>query len=278
MYRLIASDMDETFLDGDHRIPPANISAIRRARERGVLFVPSSGRAYASIMHSIAGIDPELMEGSYVISFNGGFINRYGDPEPLVSCGLDRDRAAALYADGLARGLCVLLNMPDGIVHILDAPESERRYVSAYSGIELKDSASFPTFESLRLETTPVKVCYMSDDFDGLKHLGATIADDLTALNVEPTFSSGRYMELMPRGVTKGAGLLKLAEILGISPAETVAVGDSANDLSMIRAVGLGVGVANVTDDVRPHCDVVLSASADEGAIAEVVDRFIEGR
>lgn len=278
MYRLIASDMDETFLDGDHRIPPANISAIRRARDCGVLFVPSSGRAYASIMHSIAGIDPELMEGSYVISFNGGFINRYGDPEPLVSCGLDRDRAAALYADGLARGLCVLLNMPDGVVHILDAPESERRYVSAYSGIELKDSASFPTFESLRLETAPVKVCYMSDDFDGLKRLGATIADDLAALDVEPTFSSGRYMELMPRGVTKGAGLLKLAEILGISPASTIAVGDSANDLSMIRAAGLGVGVANVTDDVRPHCDVVLSASADEGAIAEVVDRFIEGR
>ena len=278
MYRLIASDMDETFLDGDHRIPPANISAIRRAREHGVLFVPSSGRAYASIMHSIAGIDPELMEGSYVISFNGGFINRYGDPEPLVSCGLDRDRAAALYADGLARGLCVLLNMPDGVVHILDAPESERRYVSAYSSIELKNSASFPTFESLRLDTAPVKVCYMSDDFEGLKHLGEAIADDLAALDVEPTLSSGRYMELMPRGVTQGAGLLKLAEILDISPAETVAVGDSANDLSMIRAAGLGVGVANVTDDVRPHCDVVLSASADEGAIAEVVDRFIEGR
>ncbi|MBE6469176.1 MAG: HAD family phosphatase [Coriobacteriaceae bacterium] len=275
MYRLIASDMDETFLDAEHRIPEVNIRAIRRAREHGVLFVPSSGRAYASIMHSIGAIDPALMEGSFVISFNGGFINRYGDPEPFASCGLTSAVAARLYEDGLRRGLCVLLNMPDGTVHIVDAPESERRYVRAYRGIELKDSASHRTFESLRLPTAPVKVCYMSDDFEGLKRLGERLAPAFFELGVEPTFSSGRYMELMPAGINKGAGLLRLAEILGIAPEQTIAVGDSANDLAMIEAAGLGVGVANVTDDVRPFCDAVLRASADDGAIAEVVERFI---
>ncbi len=44
MYKLIASDMDETFLDGTHSIPAANVEALRRLRELGVLFVPSSGR------------------------------------------------------------------------------------------------------------------------------------------------------------------------------------------------------------------------------------------
>ena len=44
MYRLVASDMDETFLDADHAIPEANLRALRRMRELGVLFVPSSGR------------------------------------------------------------------------------------------------------------------------------------------------------------------------------------------------------------------------------------------
>ena len=47
MYRLVASDMDETFLAHDHSIPQANIEAIRRMRELGVLFVPASGRSYA---------------------------------------------------------------------------------------------------------------------------------------------------------------------------------------------------------------------------------------
>ena len=42
---------------------------------------------------------------------------------------------------------------------------------------------------------------------------------------------------------------------------QAIAVGDSSNDLAMIRAAGLGVGVANVTDDVRPYCDVVLETA-----------------
>ena len=74
MYKLVASDMDETFLDGHHRIPAANLNALRRMRELGVLFVPSSGRPYQSIMANFADIDQELLQGSYVISYNGGFI------------------------------------------------------------------------------------------------------------------------------------------------------------------------------------------------------------
>lgn len=44
MYRLIASDMDEMFLDADHVIPASSLRALKRMRELGVLFVPSSGR------------------------------------------------------------------------------------------------------------------------------------------------------------------------------------------------------------------------------------------
>ena len=93
MYKLIASDMDETFLDGHHQIPPANLPALKRLRELGVLFVPSSGRGYLSIMDNFEDIDPALMEGTYVISYNGGSINRFGDPEPIFSHNLDHDLA-----------------------------------------------------------------------------------------------------------------------------------------------------------------------------------------
>ena len=104
MYKLIASDMDETFLDGAHRIPAANVDALRRLRELGVLFVPSSGRPYQSIMDNFADVDQSLMEGSYIISYNGGFINRYGDPEPLLATTGDRASIERLYAWGVTHG------------------------------------------------------------------------------------------------------------------------------------------------------------------------------
>ena len=62
----------------------------------------------------------------------------------------------------------------------------------------------------------------------------------------------------MPAGVDKGSGLVRLAGLISVPIEETIAVGDAANDSAMIRAAGLGVGVANVTPDVAPLCDRVL--------------------
>ncbi len=97
MYRLVASDMDETFLDADHAIPASNLRALKRMRELGVLFVPSSGRWYSSIMDNFSGEARELIEDGYVLSYNGGFINRVGDPTPLTTCGACTDLLPAIW-------------------------------------------------------------------------------------------------------------------------------------------------------------------------------------
>ena len=120
MYRLIASDMDETFLGPGHRLPEANVRALARMRELGVLFVPCSGRPYQSIVASFSGVDPELMRDTYVISYNGGFVNRYGEDEPIISTTLDRAIAEGIYAFALERRQCVHAYTPSGRILIQD--------------------------------------------------------------------------------------------------------------------------------------------------------------
>ena len=53
-------------------------------------------------------------------------------------------------------------------------------------------------------------------------------------------------------------------------------MGDAANDLEMIQAASLGVGVANITDDVRPYCGLVLDTHGEDGAFPELVARVLE--
>lgn len=275
VYRLVASDMDETFLDSNHAIPPANLRALRRMRELGVLFVPSSGRWYSSIMDNFPGEARELLEGSYVLSYNGGFINRVGDPEPLTTCGLSRACAEELYARGRELGLAMHINVADGHVFVPDADDDERAYLASISGVTHVNSKDHPDLSFLEGRDI-VKILYVNRDFDALQELGASLAPVAEHLGVEVTFSSKRYLEFMPAGVNKGTGLARLAEMLEIPLSEVIAVGDSANDLSMIQAAGLGVGVANVTDDVRPSCDVVLNTTGMDGAFEELVERFLE--
>ncbi len=47
------------------------------------------------------------------------------------------------------------------------------------------------------------------------------------------------------------------------------------NDLPMIRAAGLGVGVANSAEGIIPDCDVITEADCDHDAVAEEIEKFI---
>lgn len=274
MYRLIASDMDETLLGEGHRLPPENVAALKRLRELGVGFAPCSGRPYSSIVHAFDGVDPDLFADSYVISYNGAFINRFGDDEPIASTLLDPAAAERLYAFALERHQCVHAYTPSGRILIQFAPEEERRAIRGISGVEFVDDSwrdlGFAGDEPI------VKVLLMDPDFDRVKQLSVEALAEVADLPVQVTYSSNRYAEFMPSGVDKGTGLAHLAQLLGIDLAETVGMGDSANDLALIRAAGLGVGVANATDDILPDCDLVLDADCEAGALAEVVRRVIE--
>ena len=275
MYRIVATDMDETFLGANHQIPPANLEAMRLLRDAGVLLVPSSGRPYHTIMGNFAGIDQSLLEGTYVISFNGGFINRYGDPMPLTTCHIDHDAADSLYRQAREMGLCQHIYNTSGRMVVVDADEEEVSYISSIPGAEFASGEGHPDVSSFFGADEVVKVIYASSDFAGLQTLGERLRPELAACGIDVTYSSGRYVEFVCAGVNKGAGLAHLAKLLDIPIEETIGIGDSSNDLEMIKAAGLGVGVANVTDDVRPHCDAVLETRGEDGAFLELYDRFV---
>lgn len=274
MYRLVASDMDDTFLGHGHAIIPVNTEALLRMRELGILFVPASGRPYPSVMESLSGLDSRILEGSYVISLNGALVNRAGDPDPISSTWMDRAMAEELWARGREMGLCMHAYTADGSFYVASTSEAERAWLEGFDNIH--DVGPAPADLSFVGEKPVVKILYQSDDFAWLQRLGRSMEAELDPSVVAVTYSSNRYCEFMPAGVTKGTGLEELASLMGIDMAETVGVGDAANDIGLLDAAGLGVGVANATPDLLPHCDVVLRSSAYEGAFPELLERFLE--
>ncbi len=275
MYKLVASDMDETFLHSSHIIPEPNVRALARMKELGALFVPCSGRAYNSIYKNLQQVDQSLLEGTYVISCNGGFINRYGDPTPLTRCGLDFEAANAIYKKGRELGLCIHVCNADGTYNAFNPTEKELEFLAPYPTINYYDRNEHEDINFLESHDI-VKAMFMSDDYKWLRTFGETLRPFAHELGAEITFSSQRYLEFMPQGVTKATGLQNLCEMLNIDITETIGFGDSTNDIAMLDGAGLGVGVSNVTADAREHCDVVLETSGFDGALAELVERFLE--
>lgn len=274
MYRLIASDLDETLLSTGHLLPEANIKALERLHELGVRFVPNSGRPYPSIVANFAALDQRLFEGGYVISFNGCCINRYGDPKPLMQITLDRSAGENIYRFAREQKIPLHVYTADGNILTQFLPEEDRLRMRRIAGVVPLD----PDDDALAIvgDREIAKLILSGGDLAGAHALGALMEPRVDPARVELTYSSGRYLELVPAGVNKGTGLARLAELTGIDLTEMIALGDAANDIEMFRAAGLAVGVANITDDARPFCDLVLETSANDGALAEVVRTIIE--
>ena len=81
-------------------------------------------------------------------------------------------------------------------------------------------------------------------------------------------------LEIMNSDAGKGNALLWLAQQLGIDRADTISVGDTDNDQSMIEAAGLGLAVANACQPLKAVADAVI-CSNDEHAIAYILSHYI---
>lgn len=75
----------------------------------------------------------------------------------------------------------------------------------------------------------------------------------------------GGYFEIMPRGFSKASAMDFVAGALGISREETVAIGDSSNDIPMIERAHIGIAMGNATEDVKKAADHVSTDIGDNG-------------
>ena len=71
--------------------------------------------------------------------------------------------------------------------------------------------------------------------------------------------------EMLLKGVNKGSAINFVCQKLGIDPADTVAIGDSVNDLDMLEAAGTAIAMANAPDEVKNAADFVTALAEDDG-------------
>ena len=268
MYRIIACDLDETLLNNQGAISEGNLRAIKSAQELGVKFVPATGRGYSSVGDLLSRLGLADMAGEYVISFNGGAITENKGSRLLHFEGLDWDVAQELYRRGQQYDVCMHVYTRDS-VYVFNLGEDERKLLSKRMQIQLISNTDLNFLAGQEI----AKLLYVNTDYNYLKAVEEQLQDMRECIDV--SFSSNRYMEFNKKGVNKGAGLLNLCGILGIPYQESIAIGDNFNDLPMIEAAGLGVGVKNAVDGIKPMCDVITESTNNEDAVAEVIERFV---
>lgn len=273
VYKMLVSDLDETLLNDDGTVHADNLAAIKTAVAHGFKFVPNTGRSFNSVQALLKTLGLYDQAGQYVISYNGAAIVENKDNQVLLTRGMDRELAAQIFRAGLVNDQVDVHIYTVDTLFIYNISPTDKQYM-AERGVPYELMAS-DDLAFLANEQPVMKVIFEHPDQAVREQIRDAVLAAVGADAVEATFSSSRYVEFNTKGVDKGSASLLLGEKLGIQRDEIIAAGDNNNDLKMLTAVGLGVSVANSIPAVQEAAAVVTERTNNEGAIAEILEKYV---
>lgn len=270
---MICIDIDGTLIRPDHTLSERVISAIRKARDKGVLIVLSTGRMFKSALF----YTDELNIKDPIISSNGAYVR--STKNDLV-----------YYEENLSE---------EDIKHILNVLEKHGVKINWYNHntmfvAEYRDYVGrYEELSKTLPENRKIKIRYLDQEYtidNAIKDSKYAIQKGIVFpdLNLIPILrdevgqntrikvvSSGHdNIEFTSYKADKGLGVLALAKAKGIKPEEIIAIGDSENDLAMLKVVGLPVAMGNALDSVKKIAKYITDTNENDG-VAKMIEKFI---
>lgn len=262
---LICTDLDGTLLRNDKSISKENSEAIEYFKREGGYFTFITGRMPYTSKSLYDMIKPNAPVGC----INGGGIYDFERDEYLWSITLPEDVKELVEAVIEGVPSCgVQMNALDKIYF---CRENERM-------AKFRQFTGAPNIvgDHRTLDVPVAKVVFGSDSEEEINRIADILYSHPRSAEFDYIRSERTLYEILPKGSSKGNLLPRLAEILGIDKAKTVAVGDYNNDVSMIKAAGVGIAVANAVEEAKAAADIV-TVSNEEDAIAKIIEMIDSG-
>ncbi len=274
--KLVALDLDGTLFDNSSHISERNLTAIRSITDKGIHVVISTGRPFE-------GIPFDQIKGTginYAITANGSGIYEISTGKCLYENAMDEELVTPIlnflltrdiHMDAFIGGKGYTPVQCVETAQKLTVPSSIKNYIIT-TRTRLDNILQF-------IHENQLKVQKMTLNFypaaDGTLIDRETVRKFLVS-NPSITTVCGGYnnLEFTRADANKGVGLRKLAEILGVNPDATMAIGDTENDLAIIGAAGIGVAMGNATDAVKAKADYVTTSNTEDG-VAAAIEHFI---
>jgi Cof subfamily protein (haloacid dehalogenase superfamily) len=269
--RLVASDVDGTLLDSTDQISARTRAVVHRVLAAGVPFVLVTGRP----PRWIPPIVEQLGHAGWAVCSNGAVLYNAATDRVSHSVTLDPGQlhhAADVVATALPGAkLAVELATDSAAAYGADQFLAEPGYTHPWPGA---DSVDGRRDVLLSQPATKLLVRHLDASSDVMAAAVRKLLGPGSGTPLDVTYSTCYgLIELSAPGVTKSAGLARLASQLGIAPDEVLALGDMPNDLSMLQWAGHGVAMANAHPTVLESADEVTARNSEDG-LALILERW----
>ncbi|MEC1671162.1 Cof-type HAD-IIB family hydrolase [Bacillus mojavensis] len=238
--KLIAIDMDGTLLNDEQLISDENRKAIREAEDKGVYVVISTGRTLMTCRE----LAESLELSSFLITANGSEI--WDSNFNLVERKLLHTDHIKMMWDLRNKHNTNFWASTVNKVWRGEFPENITDHEWLKFGFDIED-------DDIRNEV---------------------LAELRKNKELEITNSSPTNIEVNALGINKAAALAKVSEKLGFTMEHVMAMGDSLNDIAMIKEAGLGVAMGNAQDIVKETADWITDTNIEEG-VAKAIRHWV---
>ena len=286
MIKLIASDMDGTLLNSDHKIPNENVELIKFAQKNGIQFVVATGRAY---YEALPALNNENIKCD-VISFNGGIIydkngniinitpmklkDLYYTIEILKSLEISYQLYTknTIYTNSIETDITAYIDL---IRANGEEPNEQHLRQEARNRLALGHITEVDNIELyLNQENNPaIKVIGISNDLEKLKHATELLSGND---NISVTSSGANNVEIMDKKATKGEALKIVADIHDINLRNAIAIGDNLNDQAMLDIVEYSIAMKNGNKDLQKTSKFITEKTNSEGGVADSVMKLLK--
>ena len=260
--KLIALDIDQTLTNHAGIISERNRSAVRRTIESGVYVVLATGRGRIATRP----IWKELDLHGPSIQYGGAMIADIDSERALVLHELPPDIIREVLAYSKEIGVPAQIYLDEAVIS-----EQTSEVASGYVNRHKLKFIVDPDIRTKTYRNVPKVLAFaplerQAELFAAYKQRFAGIA--------QVSRSSPGFIEINRLGITKATALEELSSMLGVSRAQTAAVGDNFLDLEMIEWAGLGVCVADGAPEVQAVADLIVPACGEDG-VAVFLEQYV---
>ncbi|HFH9839171.1 TPA: Cof-type HAD-IIB family hydrolase [Streptococcus suis] len=273
MIKLIATDMDGTFLDGQGSFDRERFSRVlEKLEEKQIPFVIASGNGIGRLLQLFKGFEQRLI----FVADNGAHV--YQNGKTMIRRAIQQEEVEAIlnFFRGHWADVCLML--------------------STEKTIYMQGGAGEP-FEGTNLPIEPIQMAAFQSRISYI--------DDLSAYPIsEPIYKVGLWVpearvesitegfnqafqgqlvavtsgygsiDILPQGIHKAWGLEQVLNRLDIEPEQVMAFGDSDNDIELLSYVGYSYAMENATDKVKAVAKY-LAPSHLEAGVFQVLEEHI---
>lgn len=284
MIKCIATDMDGTLLNSYQKITEENKQAVLKAQGQGVEVVVATGRSYQEARYVLdeAGLQCPVIcvNGAEVRSVKGEIVSSTPIDKQTARRVAKALQEQEIYFEVYTNKGTFSLDKDKAVTVLVDIilsvnPEMDREEVTYAAGSRVRDGLvdEVEDYEILfsNEEYQICKLLAFSMDPEKLKTIAVTLKE---WGNLEVASSGHENLEITNKNAQKGIALEAFVKTKGLELAETMAIGDSFNDVSMLERAGRAVAMGNAAYEIKAICDVITDTNNESGvanAILEVL-------